>query len=397
MLDCQDVAALDPLDENAVVSFIGARYREAPVGQPPKHHLIYTRAGPVIVALNPLSPVQDLYTPAQRALYSKVASERAKAEKESRVIEDSDLPPHVYEVSAKTYCGMRDGRSQAVVINGESGAGKTETAKILLQDLSEKAGDGADDLALRLLASSPVLEAFGNAKTARNDNSSRFGKLIKLHFSPTGGLSHATVAHYLLEKSRVVSQQESEQAYHVAYYLLHGAPAALRASLHLTGAAADAPASPASPGAAGAPGGFKLASGGSPASWRYVRPPPATPRRTSFVGGSPSRLAATADGHGYEAAWRETSEALATMLGCGVDDEPVGRHWRMVAATLHLGQIDFTSTQHMTQDASAELSDAPASQATIVSIAIVSLAIVSLAIVSIAIVSIAIVHQRRTP
>ena len=152
LLDCDDVAALDPLDENAVVSFIGARYSEAPVGQPPKHHLIYTRAGPIIVALNPLSPVLDLYTPAQRARYSKAAWERAQAEKESRVIDDSELPPHVYEVSARTYCGVRDGRSQAVVINGESGAGKTETAKILLQDLSEKAGDGADDLALRLLA-----------------------------------------------------------------------------------------------------------------------------------------------------------------------------------------------------------------------------------------------------
>ena len=136
LLDCDDVAALDPLDENAVVSFIGARYSEAPVGQPPKHHLIYTRAGPIIVALNPLSPVLDLYTPAQRARYSKAASERARAEKESRVIDDSDLPPHVYEVSARTYCGVRDGRSQAVVINGESGAGKTETAKILLQDRS---------------------------------------------------------------------------------------------------------------------------------------------------------------------------------------------------------------------------------------------------------------------
>ena len=136
LLDCDDVAALDPLDENAVVSFIGARYSEAPVGQPPKHHLIYTRAGPIIVALNPLSPVLDLYTPAQRARYSKAAWERARAEKESRVIDDSELPPHVYEVSARTYCGVRDGRSQAVVINGESGAGKTETAKILLQDRS---------------------------------------------------------------------------------------------------------------------------------------------------------------------------------------------------------------------------------------------------------------------
>jgi myosin-5 len=145
--------------------------------------------------------------------------------------------------------GLGGGVSQAVLVSGESGAGKTEAVKIMMNYLAavSKAGD-TNLIAQQVLASNPLLEAFGNAKTARNDNSSRFGKLIKLHFSPTGGLSHATVAHYLLEKSRVVSQQESEQAYHVAYYLLHGAPAALRASLHLTGAAAYAPASPASPG-----------------------------------------------------------------------------------------------------------------------------------------------------
>ena len=193
--DCDDVAALDPLDENAVVKFIGGRYRAAPEGRPAKHHLIYTRAGPVVVAVNPLQNVPDLYTEAERRKYARAASERAKAEKESRVIEDSDLPPHIYEVSAKAYCGMCDGRSQAVVINGESGAGKTETAKILVKDISEKSAQAEDDLAARLLASSPVLEAFGNAKTLRNDNSSRFGKLIKLHFTPNGQLSHASVAH----------------------------------------------------------------------------------------------------------------------------------------------------------------------------------------------------------
>ena len=184
--DCDDVAALDPLDENAVVKFIGGRYRAAPEGRPAKHHLIYTRAGPVVVAVNPLQSVPDLYTEAERRKYARAASERAKAEKESRVIEDSDLPPHIYEVSAKAYCGMCDGRSQAVVINGESGAGKTETAKILVKDISEKSAQAEDDLAARLLASSPVLEAFGNAKTLRNDNSSRFGRWMEVHFHGRG-------------------------------------------------------------------------------------------------------------------------------------------------------------------------------------------------------------------
>ena len=138
LLDCDDVAALDPLDENAVVSFIGARYSEAPVGQPPKHHLIYTRAGPIIVALNPLSPVLDLYTPAQRARYSKAAWERAQAEKESRVIDDSELPPHVYEVSARTYCGVRDVDSQVDILGDAVNACHAATRQ--LQELLQPIG-----------------------------------------------------------------------------------------------------------------------------------------------------------------------------------------------------------------------------------------------------------------
>ena len=98
---------------------------------------------------------------------------------------------------------MCAGKAQSIIINGESGAGKTETTKILLAYLTSAAGDADGSagavLIKQLVASSPALEAFGNAKTLRNDNSSRFGKFIKLHFSLSGGLQHASVDHYLLE------------------------------------------------------------------------------------------------------------------------------------------------------------------------------------------------------
>jgi hypothetical protein len=109
---------------------------------------------------------------------------------------------------------MREGRCQAAVVNGESGAGKTETTKHLLHYLSEHSAvnAAASELSAQLLASNPILEAFGNARTLRNDNSSRFGKLVKLHFDEiSGSLTHASVAHYLLEKSRVTHQQQGEQ------------------------------------------------------------------------------------------------------------------------------------------------------------------------------------------
>ena len=130
--DCDDVAALDPLDEASLVGLIGARYEEAPLGRPPRHERIYTRAGPIIVAINPLCPVPTLYTESQRRKYHKAALARVKQEKDgsSDVAEELEaLPPHIYEVSGTAYHRMCDGRSQAVVINGESGAGKTGELK----------------------------------------------------------------------------------------------------------------------------------------------------------------------------------------------------------------------------------------------------------------------------
>jgi myosin protein heavy chain len=261
------VASLDPLNERSLVSMIRARYEEAaltPIGAASQHDLIYTRAGPVIIAINPLCAVSDLYTVAMRRKHHGAALALMLRERDGsgpEADEGEELPPHIYEVAGKAYHCMREGRCQGVIINGESGAGKTETTKLLLQYLSEVAAvtaisaaaaapsaaapspaaapsaAAADDddvstvsttplpapaaalspasmasstsgLASKLLASSPVLECFGNAKTLRNDNSSRFGKLIKLHFQPSNGaLRHASVAHYLLEKSRVASQQ----------------------------------------------------------------------------------------------------------------------------------------------------------------------------------------------
>ena len=144
------------------------------------------------------------------------------------------LAPHVYEVAAAAYGSLRvRGRSQSVIINGESGAGKTETTKIILRFLTHAAGGGGEELARRIHESSPVLEAFGNCKTLRNDNSSRFGKFLRLHFTSGGALCGGSVERYLLEKSRVVQQEPGERSFHAFYHLCAGASDAERARLQL--------------------------------------------------------------------------------------------------------------------------------------------------------------------
>lgn len=119
------------------------------------------------------------------------------------------LPPHVFGVAAAAYTGLLSARSQSIVISGESGAGKSETAKKVLKHLAYSAAksvEGEEGIEKRILASSPVLEAFGNAKTSMNNNSSRYGKFLMLQFDKQGQLSGANIKTYLLEKTRVVSQ-----------------------------------------------------------------------------------------------------------------------------------------------------------------------------------------------
>ena len=193
----------------------------------------------MLIAVNPFKPVPRLYDTETREKYAgwkKTSGSGSGASSDA----SSALPPHVYEVASAAYREMMThGKDQAIVISGESGAGKTETTKIAMRFL---AGDedgkaskktGGASLERRVLRTNPILEAFGNAKTLRNDNSSRFGKLIDIAFDRGGEVAGATIRTYLLEKSRVCSQAAGERSYHAFYQLLAGATDAQRKELRL--------------------------------------------------------------------------------------------------------------------------------------------------------------------
>ena len=187
---------------------------------------IYTYTASILIACNPFKRL-PLY-----------------GEKQMRAYQGKSLgmmEPHVYAVADRAYRSMSHYKmSQAVIISGESGSGKTETAKIVMAFLtwaggSQKgSGGGAvEKLAERILQANPILEAFGNARTLRNDNSSRFGKFTKMLFGADGAIDGATISTYLLEKSRLIHHAPGERGYHAFYQLLAGAPKEKRKTLWL--------------------------------------------------------------------------------------------------------------------------------------------------------------------
>jgi myosin-5 len=221
--------------------------------------LPYTRTGDLVIACNPYKWFPQLYTDENRTKYSRaLVWEADKKDYDQR----QDLSPHVYETSALAYKGLIafNGQHQSILVSGESGAGKTETVKICMNHLASVvqsqhgAGDagagisgtngtngaagvnGANvqqdqDVITRVVDSNPLLEAFGNAKTRRNDNSSRFGKYIQLQFDQGQGqqqgqhgsrvtLAGSTCDVYLLEKSRVVRHELEERTFHIFYQIL---------------------------------------------------------------------------------------------------------------------------------------------------------------------------------
>ncbi|KAH7315218.1 hypothetical protein KP509_21G040400 [Ceratopteris richardii] len=203
-----DLVQLSYLNEPAVLHNLACRYGKEE---------IYTKAGSVLIAVNPFKRV-SLYTHDFVETYSKPTNE--------------DLAPHVYSTMAYAYKAMmQDGVNQSIIISGESGAGKTETAKIAMQYLAAVGGGGG--IEKEILETNPILEAFGNAKTLRNDNSSRFGKLIDIYFDGSGKICGAKIETYLLEKSRVVQQVKGERSYHIFYQLCAGASDNLREQIHL--------------------------------------------------------------------------------------------------------------------------------------------------------------------
>jgi len=174
--------------------------------------LIYTNIGPVLISVNPFKRIESLLT--EECLWSYRGKYR------------HEQPPHVYSLAEEAYRGVKSERqNQCVIISGESGAGKTEASKLVMQYVAAVTGNsgGVDFVKHVILESNPLLEAFGNAKTLRNNNSSRFGKYFEIHFNKMGEPSGGRITNYLLEKSRVTFQTVGERSFHIFYQLLTGA------------------------------------------------------------------------------------------------------------------------------------------------------------------------------
>ncbi|XP_071519306.1 unconventional myosin-Ia isoform X2 [Panulirus ornatus] len=195
---CPDCAALYPITDDALLHNLHTRY---------KRDQIYTYVGTGLVSLNPYRRLA-LYTP-----------DVIHAYRSSCVFH---LPPHIYAVADAAHRGVWERNSdQVVVVTGESGAGKTEAAKLVLQYVAGVTA--AHPASHRLLQSNPVLEAFGNARTRRNDNSSRFGKYMEIEFDHKGDPIGGSITHYLLEKPRVTGRAAGERNFHIFYQVLAGA------------------------------------------------------------------------------------------------------------------------------------------------------------------------------
>jgi myosin-5 len=203
-----DMTALDVLDEPSILENLRKRHAA-------QH--AYTSTGDIVIAVNPYAWLEHLYTDALRAAYGAAESREERAE----------LAPHVFGASARAFHAMRRGGDQSVLVSGESGAGKTESVKILMSFLAKAGGGGGgeeNETVRRILESNPLMETFGNAKTVRNDNSSRFGKFAVLQFDREWQLVGSQCKTYLLEKSRVVAQGAGERNFH-AFHMLHHLPA----------------------------------------------------------------------------------------------------------------------------------------------------------------------------
>ena len=252
---------------------------------------IYTYIGPVLIACNPFKWLK---------LYD---AEHVKMHENANKV---DLPPHIFAIAEGAFRMMiTEEDKQCVIISGESGAGKTEAAKQIMQFISAVSGSGGNDRAVDqlksiILDSNPVLEAFGNAMTLRNNNSSRFGKYFQLRFelanggTPRGGL----INNYLLEKSRVVSPGKGERSYHIFYQLLMGGDAGVKRELGLS--------NPDQFGSLRMSGVFEINNEGG---------------RTNDA--------------------EEFQETLQSMTTVGMDPITQKCYFQVVAAVLHLSNVDF--------------------------------------------------------
>ncbi|KAM4695270.1 unconventional myosin-VIIb [Discoglossus pictus] len=271
----EDMIRLGDLNEAGIVHNLHIRYKEKS---------IYTYSGSILVAVNPYVEL-PFYETEQIQLY-----------RNRRI---GELPPHIFAIADACYFNMqRNKMDQCCVISGESGAGKTESTKLMLQYLASASGQHSW-IEQQILEANPIMEAFGNAKTIRNDNSSRFGKYIEIHFSKEHAIEGARIEQFLLEKSRVCRQSSGERNYHIFYCMLMGISQEQKKQLNL----------------------------GSPSEYNYLT-----------MGNC-----ITCEGRNDAKDYAQVRSAMKILLFSEKEQNEINN---LLAAILHLGNLDFQAAMY---------------------------------------------------
>lgn len=285
----EDLTSLSYLNEPAVLHAIKVRYSQLN---------IYTYSGIVLIATNPFQRVDQMYSPDIIQAYSGKRR--------------GELEPHLFAIAEDAYrCMKEDSKDQTIVVSGESGAGKTVSAKYIMryfasveeitnsENFHNSSKIEMSEVEQQILATNPIIEAFGNAKTTRNDNSSRFGKYLEILFNDKTAIIGARIRTYLLERSRLVFQPKSERNYHIFYQMMEGLTDEQKAKLKLT----------------------------SVEDYNYMNQ------------GGDHHIQGVDD----KAEYKDTSDALSLI---GIDSDKQFQIFTLLAALLHIGNIEVKATRN---------------------------------------------------
>ncbi|KAF7390930.1 hypothetical protein HZH66_009410 [Vespula vulgaris] len=287
-----DMVLLPKISEDAIIENLKKRYMD---------DYIFTCIGPVLVSINPFKQMPYF------------------GEKEVEIYQGAapyENPPHIYGLADEMYRNMLiDNESQCVIISGESGAGKTVAAKYIMSYIARVSGGGERVQRVKdvILESNPLLEAFGNAKTMRNNNSSRFGKYVEIQFGTGGQPNGGKISNFLLEKSRVTCHNPGERNFHIFYQLVTGADSQMKSELGLTDLD----------------------------YYQYL----------SYGGNH--KVESTNDA-------RDLQETLKALQVMGIQDSEVFDIFKLVAGILHVGNIQFIEKGNYSQVADKQFLDFPA-------------------------------------
>ncbi|XP_059417300.1 myosin-IIIb [Carassius carassius] len=290
-----DLVNLEVLDEETIIAHLQRRYQDLQ---------IYTYVGDILIALNPFQNL-NIYSPQFSKLYHGMKR--------------STNPPHIFATADAAYQSMVTlCKDQCIIISGESGAGKTESAHLIVQHLTFLGKANNRTLREKILQVNPLVEAFGNACTAINDNSSRFGKYLEMKFTPTGAVMGAKISEYLLEKSRVIKQAMGEKNFHIFYYIYAG----LYHQDNLK---------------------------------KYRLPNKTAPRYIDCVNGKVMQDIISSK------LYKEQFDAIQDCFRIiGFTEEEVNSVYRILSAILNTGNIEFTSTSSQHQSDKSEVPDSKA-------------------------------------